>query len=464
MSAHRAAALLERALGQEAVRTSPAELAAYGQDSWPMSRLLARVGSHAWLPDIVVRARTVHDVREAVRIARECATPLVPWGLGSSVTGQPLALHGGIIIDLSGLTGDPVLQEMDGFVTVGAGLRGSDLENWLNARGRTLGHIPQSLTRSSVGGWLATRAAGQFSSRYGGIEDQVVGYQVVLPDGAVIELIQRPRSASGPDLRHLFLGSEGTLGIITQVTLKVLLRPEHQVVEAFSVPTIGVGLSVARELMQLGLRPHIVRLYDQDEAGRLPSAGTAGRAVLFLGHEGTRAVAEAEHGVAASVAARHDCVSLGPDPVNRWLRHRFDFSAVENRVARPGGYAETIEVANFWSRLEPMYDEMKQVLAPLADEVLAHFSHVYPVGSSVYFILAGQASDDHAALARLSAIWPAAMETVIRHKGELSHHHGAGIARLPFIRDSLGSSHDVLARLKRALDPDGMLNPGKLAL
>jgi alkyldihydroxyacetonephosphate synthase len=154
--------------------------------------------------------------------------------------------------------------------------------------------------------------------------------------------------------------------------------------------------------------------------------------------------------------------SLGAEPVEAWMARRFDFSTIERSLAAPGGYAETIEVANLWSRLEPMYHDLRRELAPLARETLGHFSHVYDQGSSLYLILLGRAEDDETALSRLEEIWARAMKVVVAHHGEVSHHHGGGLARQPWAVQSLGSGYEVLRRIKDALDPGHLLNPGKL--
>lgn len=450
----------------DTVTTDALDLDRHATDAWAVAVISAQLGKLEHRPEVVVRAVTEGQVVAVTAVATAHRVPLTAWGLGSSVTGQPLPLGGGITLDLSGLVGDPELDETDRIVTAPAGVRGGDLETWLNERGYTLNHFPQSLLRSSIGGWLATRATGQFSSRYGGIENLVCGYRVVLADGTVCDLRQRPRAAMGPDLRSIFLGSEGTLGLITEVSLRVFALPEHRAVGAYAMPDLRAALDVLRELYQQGVRPFLVRLYDQQEASHvLAGSGTDfPPALLLVGSEGVPAVANAEF---AHIEARLEtagAASLGADPVHRWLDKRFDFSAVENLLAEPGGYAETIEVANLWSRLGPMYDDLVRELAPLADEVLGHFSHVYDQGASLYVILRGHAADDAEALNRLEQIWACAMRVVIAHDGELSHHHGGGLARRPWVRQSLGSGFTVLERIKAALDPHGVLNPGKLDL
>ncbi|MFB9832014.1 FAD-binding oxidoreductase [Actinoallomurus acaciae] len=455
---------LRRAVGTEAVRTDATELDARSHDTWPVATVWAKLGRHPHRPDVVVRADSVETVVATVRTASEHRTPVTPWGLGSSVTGQPLPVRGGIVLDLSGLVGEPSLSEIDHTVTAPAGVRGSDLESWLDRRGYTLNHSPQSLARSTVGGWLATRATGQFSSRYGGIEDLVVGYQVVLADGTVAQVEQRPRAAMGPDLRAVFLGSEGTLGIITAVTLKIFSRSPHRSLEAFTLPSVTAGLTVMRTIGQTGLRPALVRFYDAAEARHAVPEGPHGSPVLFLGHEGIGDVARAEHAASAEVVLSAGGVSLGAEPVDAWMARRYDFSSIESRLAEPGGYAETIEVANLWSRLEPMYHDLRRELTPLAEETLGHFSHIYDQGSSLYLILLGRAGDDRTALSRLEEIWARAMKVVVAHHGEVSHHHGGGLARQPWVAQSLGGGHEILRRIKDALDPGHLLNPGKLGL
>src|SRR4051812_37984448 len=253
MSADAVIEKLRRSFGPDALLTDDADRDARSHDTWPVATVWAKLGRHPYRPDAIVRAASVADVIEVLRIGAQTRTPVTAWGLGSSVTGQPLPVAGGIVLDLAGLVSEPELDLIDRTVTVPAGVRGSDLESWLNARGLTLNHSPQSLGRSTVGGWIATRATGQFSSRYGGIEHLVTGYQVVLADGTVADLGQRPRAAMGPDLKQLFIGSEGTLCVVTRVTLKVFAVPEHRILEAFTLPDVAAGLEVMRTISQSGL-------------------------------------------------------------------------------------------------------------------------------------------------------------------------------------------------------------------
>lgn len=453
---------LRAALGERVVLTDADTLDASSHDTWPFSTKLAMLGRHEHRADVVVRPTDPADIPTVLAVAARHGVPVTPRGLGSSVTGQPLPVRGGVVLDLSGLPRRWEIDPVDMTVTVTAGVNGGELEDDLAARGWTLGHSPQSLHRSSVGGWLATLATGQFSSRYGGIEDLVVEYSVVLATGQSVRLAGAPRAAMGPDLRRLFLGSEGTLGIVTEVVMKIFPLPEAELLQAFSVPTVKAGLEVLRAQAAAGLRPFLLRLYDPDEA---PHAvpGTAGP-VLFVGSRGLPTMAEAEMGVLHELAALQGAAPLGPEPVQRWLARRFDFATVENRLEIPGGYAETIEIAHTWRHIGCTYQAMKAALAPLADEVLVHFSHVYDQGTSMYLILFGQAADDEAAVHRLREIWATAMRVALDSGAVLSHHHGGGLARSPYAREALGDAHLVLRRIKDALDPGHLLNPGKLGL
>ena len=338
------------------------------------------------------------------------------------------------------------------------------LEHALNERGFTLNHSPQSLDRSSVGGWVSTLATGQFSSRYGGIEELALALTVVLPDGQVIETPLAPRAAVGPDLRHLFLGAEGTLGVVTEVVLKIFPIAEHRIFQTLSFPSVASGLSAMQRMMQRGLRPFLVRFYDTDEARHAMKDPDFSSPVMFLGFEGIKAVAEAEYSAGLAICTEAGGQPLGPDAALAWMERRFDFSAIENLLAEPGGLAETIEIAHFWDGLFATYQALKTALAPYAGQVLGHFSHVYPQGGSLYIILLGRAADDAAAEARIREIWDVSMKICLEQGAAISHHHGVGLARLPYIRAQLGSAMVVLQQVKTALDPAGVMNPGKLGL
>jgi len=451
-------------LGRDQVITDADSLARTSHDTWAVSTKWDRLARHPYSADVIVRVRTATDVAQVLDVARRHGVPVTVRAMGSSVTGQPLPVDRGIVLEVGALAGARTIDVVDMTVTVPAGYPGGQLEDELNAEGWTLGHSPQSLYRSSVGGWVATLATGQFSSFYGGIEDLICGYEVVLATGEKVSLKASPRAAMGPDLRRVFVGSEGTLGVITAVTLKIFPIPETRLFDTVTFPSVVAGLGFMRKQVSLGMRPFLLRLYDVEEARHAMQDTSFDSVVVFLGTQGPVDTAKFELTQLRALATDFGGITLGPAGAQAWMGRRFDFSMIETRLATSGGFAETIEVAHTWRGIEALHKDLTAAMAPLADEVLTHFSHVYTQGTSMYVILLGQVSDDTAALAQLEQIWSTAMKVCLAHGAELSHHHGGGLARSAYAQQSLGSAHLVLRRIKTALDPDGTLNPGKLGL
>jgi alkyldihydroxyacetonephosphate synthase len=455
---------LEAIVGRANVLADAESLDRHSYDAWPVAAKWKGQGKLPYRPQVVVRPASPQQVSQVLHWASQQRVPVTPWGLGSSVTGAPLALHGGISLDLAGMNRILALDEANLLVKVQAGKLGSELEQDLNQRGYTLNHSPQSLDRSTVGGWVSTRATGQFSSRWGGIEDLALALTVVLPGGEIVETLQAPRGAVGPDLRQVFIGAEGTLGVVVEVTLKIFPLPERRIFQTLAFAGIEAGLDAMRGMMRAGLRPFLLRFYDPDEARHAMQNPHFTGCAMFLGCEGLAGVAQAEYQACLELCAALGGQALGPEPALAWMERRFDFSTVENRLALPGGLAETIEVAHFWDGILDTYQALKTGLAPYAGEVLGHFSHAYPQGTSLYVILLGQAADDAQAEARLLQVWQTAMQIALEKGAVISHHHGIGIARMAYLRPELGSAMQVLERIKQALDPAGIMNPGKLGL
>ncbi len=452
---------------QELWSLEPEELTRYSRDAWPVVIKMGQTGQLPYLPQVVFHPRFPQEVIDVLKWANQQRVPVTPWGAGSGVVGAALPTEGGILLDLSRLNKILVLDETNLLVKVQAGMMGHHLEAELNSRGFTLNHSPQSLDRSTVGGWIATRACGQFSSRWGAIEDFALALTVALANGEVISTCLAPRAAIGPDIKSFFIGSEGTLGVVLDVTLKIFPLAETRLLETISFPSAESGLTAMRRIMQSGLRPFLLRFYDVDESPfvvRWSGVKTPANANLFLlGCEGLAEMAEIEYRAAMRILQSERGERLGPEIAQGWMDHRFDFSGVENRLAQPGGVAETIEVASLWDRIPETYRALKENLSPFAEHVLGHFSHAYLQGVSLYIILLGEVEDAKAAESRLREIWDVAMHTSMEHGATISHHHGIGLARQQYLRQQLGSSYMVLEKLKRALDPEGILNPGKLA-
>jgi alkyldihydroxyacetonephosphate synthase len=461
-SSHRTALVAQ--LGAEAVRWDDASLTAHSRDSWCLSVLRALRGTLTARPLCVVSPDRVEQIASVLAYANQQRLAVVPFGAGSGVCGAVQPAEGAIVIDLRRMNRILDLNETALSVRVQAGMMGNAFEAALNAAGYSMGHFPQSIDLSTVGGWVATRAAGQYSTRYGCIEDMLLALEAVLPDGRVLRTRVGPRSATGPDLRQLFLGSEGTLGVVTELTARIFPRPESSVAQAFSVQSMHDGLEAIRLCMRAGWRPPVVRLYDGIETARLFSAVSTGdNCALLLLSEGPPALTTVESAACAAICSAHGGQALGAEPVKHWLVERNQVPGFEPFLER-GLVLDTIEVATTWDHIHDLYREVIAALQQVEGIIVAsgHSSHSYAQGTNIYFTFVARPNDPERAEATYLACWEQAMEATLRCHGTISHHHGIGRLRLPWMEREMGTGLAVLRSIKHALDPNGIMNPGVL--
>jgi alkyldihydroxyacetonephosphate synthase len=316
---------------------------------------------------------------------------------------------------------------------------------------------------STVGGWLACRSAGQFSTRYGKIEDMVVGLDVVLADGRAVTTGGHPRQATGPDLTQLIVGSEGTLGVITGARLRLRPRPTAQARSAWGVASFAAGLELLRRLARRGARPAALRLHDAAEADGHFHTG-ADLSVVLAYDEGEPLEVAAIAALVAEEAVAQGASRLGDELVDHWFERRNDVGALAPLIAR-GLVVDTLEVSGRWSVLPAVHQETTAAIGSVPGTLLAtaHQSHSYPDGGCLYFTFVGQ-PDEGGTDAYHRAVWDAAHHAALGAGGSLSHHHGVGLSRARFLASALGPAYDVLVAVKSTLDPRGILNPGKLGL
>ena len=445
---------LEKIVGAAAVDERPV------RDLWPLGIMDERAGNTA--PKVLlVRPAGRDQVASVLRWATANKVAVTPVGGATGVCGAVSPQAGEIAIDMSAFDRVFEIDETNLVCRCEAGVNGYALEQQLNARGLTLGHYPSSLPGTTVGGLVATRSSGQESSRYGSIEDMVLGLAVVLPDGTYAAPRPGPRSAAGPALHQLFVGAEGGLGIVLDAVLRVHRLPEATLGRGYALADVRAGLECMRLVMQSGIRPLVMRLYDPEDSAFNGYELGAGECALVVATAGSRKVAEAEAAEVKRLAG--EARGLGEQPWERWLAHRFDLSAERMRafLAPAGAYLDTIELAAPWTVLPELHARVKAAIG-VGGLALCHFSHAYEQGCCAYFSFAGAAGTEDEARATYGRAWEGAMTSALELGATITHHHGVGQARARWVGDEMGGWMRVWRAVKEGLDPEGTMNPRAL--
>ena len=523
--ARTASAEIARVVGDDRVSERTSDRAAYSRDLWPRDLLGVREGLLPPGPEIVAWPGSVEEVSRLLVLAKKRGLTVVPYGGGAGVCGAARIVppsedgaavaKGTLLLDLKRLRKIRLLDGGARLAEIESGIVGEVMERALNHRGFTLGHFPSSIYCSTLGGFIAARSAGQLSSRYGKIEDMVVGLEAVLPDGEVVRL-DEGMLARGPELSQLLIGSEGTLGVCTAATLRVHPLAETQILRAWSFHGVEAGLEAVRAMLQAGLRPAVVRLYDELDTmlalsggsrsrklappglaallspkalagevfGFFPSvgkealalllkqpkvlnrvAGVVGeRCLLVLMFEGPKEGTAIEAAEAERLLRALGGRDLGAAPAERWKQKRYAVSYRQSKVFAAGAFNDTAEVAATWEALPRLYRDVKAAIARHAF-VMAHFSHAYPEGCSIYFTFVGYGRNAAESRRVYDAVWADLLAATHEAGGTISHHHGVGLSKARFLPDELGAGGmEALRLVKHALDPDERFNPGKLGL
>src|SRR5665213_2718334 len=430
------------------------------RDHWPLGLMEERAGVER--PKVLVaRPQGREQVIAILRWAVANGVAVTPMGGGTGVCGALAPRAGELVLDMAGFDRILDLDETNLICRCESGVNGLVLEKHLNERGLTLGHFPSSLPGTTIGGLLATRSSGQESSRYGNIEDLVLGLAVVLPAGTFAAPRPGPRSAVGPALHQLWLGSEGGLGVILGAVLRVHRLPELVVGRGYAFTDVAAGLEAMRQVMQSGMRPLVMRLYDQEDAAfggfDVPNDGC----LLVIANAGLAAVATAEANAVKHIAA--GAADLGEEPWHRWENHRFSLSAdrLKALLDPPGAYLDTIELAAPWTVLPKLHAQVKSAIA-VGGLALCHFSHAYEQGCCAYFSFGGSADTEAEARAAYGRAWEGAMTAALGLGATISHHHGTGQARARWVADEMGGWMRVWRAVKEGIDPTRTLNPRAL--
>jgi alkyldihydroxyacetonephosphate synthase len=427
------------------------------RDMWPLGIMDERGGDRA--PDVLVaHPRDRVQVAALLRWATANHVVMTPMGGGTGVCGALGPAAGEVILDMSGFDRVLDIDEVNLTCTCEAGVNGYALEHRLNAKGLTLGHFPSSLPGTTVGGLIATRSSGQESSRYGSIEDMVQSLAVVLPDGTFGAPRPGPRSAVGPALHELFLGAEGALGVVVGAVLRVHRLPEAIVGRGYAFRDLPAGLECMRAVMQSGIRPLVMRLYDAEDAAFNGFDLGEAECALVVANAGLKEVAEAEARAVEKLAGK--ARPLGEEPWERWQRHRFDLSAerLKTFLEPAGAYLDTIELAARWTVLPELHKRVKSAIA-VGGLALCHFSHAYEQGCCAYFTFGGSADGEPEARAAYLRAWEGAMNAASDLGTTISHHHGVGQARARWVAGEMGGWMRVWRAVREGLDPEGIMNP-----
>ncbi|TGN19694.1 FAD-binding oxidoreductase [Leptospira idonii] len=441
----------------------------------------ARFGTVNDTVDVVLTPKTEKEVEQIVTLANQLKIPIIPFGAGSSVTKALQAPNGGISIDLSLMDKVIEFNAIDGTVTTQAGIYGPALEAFLNEKGYTCGHFPQSFEFSTVGGWIAAKGAGQASTGYGKMEDILLAVTAITPNGK-IESKPYPAAAIGPDLFRLFLGSEGSFGVITSATLKIRkFKPENSTKGSFIFKNFESAVETMREVMQGGFgKPHFFRIQDPEETDiSFKMSGLQGgkedKFLSFIGYkanerslmhvivDGDPDYSKFVFNKIKKIAKRRGAFSTGKSPVEKWLHQRYSSAYLRDYLMDEGVRIDTIETAVTWSELYALWSNTRSYVKSFPNtSCMVHISHAYETGANLYFIFISP-MDTKNELDSFAKFHKGLIDTIHQNGGSLSHHHGIGRLLSPWMKSELGENGlQLLSAIKKSFDPKGIMNPGGL--
>ncbi len=463
--------VLARRLPDGAVAADAQILRERAIDCWALALLRRTRGDELPRPAAVVFPASTEEVAVVMGWAAETGTAVIPRGAGSGVCGGAEAKAGSVVLDLSRMNQVTGVDLVSRVVHVQAGVGGGQLEDVLAGHGLTVGHYPQSIGMSTVGGWIATSSAGQASTGFGAIEDVLLGLTAVLPQGEILRCRPVPRSAAGPDLRRFLVGSEGAFAVVTEATLACRARPASWEWVVFGFPSFAALADGLREAVRAETGAAVVRGYDEADAQlSFGALGHSGGCVGMLGFPaGLAGLADRKRLTVEVLRQAGASGELGSSYGGHWWEHRNDAVGTYIQIMGPerafgrGVVVDTMEVAGLWSAVPRLYQSIRAALAAHTEAVACHLSHVYPSGSSLYFTFLVKGTDDHDAEARYLAAWDQAVRSCAAAGGTITHHHGVGRLKSRFLAAELGQTGvDVLTRIKAVLDPGGIMNPGVL--
>lgn len=455
-------------VGSENISTDEFTLICYSRDAWPLKLLEVKIGIMSPRPNAVVWPRSTGEVSKVMRLANMHKIPIIPYGGGAGVSGGIVVdpRRGGVILDLKKMDKILSVDTESMTVTIQPGILGYTLEEYLNKKGLSTCHLPSSDYTSTIGGFLASRSAGALSSKYGKIEDMCEEIEVVLPAGEIARTKKVPRAASGPDFKQLFIGSEGTLGVITEATLRIWPLPEVRRFDSYLFKDLPSAISAVREFFRHRIFCSILRLYDDVDARMSYGLSDIPKdaALLIVAWDGDKDTVDLEQKKCNEISARFGGKVMGEKYALAWFDERHKIYYPSRTYEQSNMLADTIDVSANYDKLMELYNSCKAAIGKYKGlNVMAHFSHFYPEGGSIYMIFVMLGYKGQEAIDRYKTAWKEGLDAALKI-GSISHHHGAGLLKSRWIRNELGTMFPVLENIKKLLDPNDICNPGKLGL
>ncbi len=458
---------IKKIIPDEAVSVDIIDRLAVAHGAFNVEYKWIQSGKYPYIPDVVIWPETTEQVSEILKIANKYKTVVIPYGGGSGAVMGSVFYNGGICIDMKKFT-KLVFNEKGMSVSAGAGWNIAQLEDELNRMGFTMGHFPQSMYSATIAGSVVTNAIGTFSTKYGKFDDMLIALEAVLPTGEIMYTKDSPKASTGINLNHLFLGSEGAYGICTEVTVKIWPKPEAREYSVYTFKTTHDGFEAIRRIMATSLSTlAVVRLYDEFESVFTINKFNfeKGYALLYLGFEGREDQIEVDINISDQCCLKEGGIYKGDEAAKHWERERFDTSYGLDTTHLYNGAAESLEVSASWDKLENVWLAMRNALAPYAQLIHVHFSHVYHTGGNLYCIIhtiRGENPKD-AEKIFLECVRKA-LDACVIAGGSVSHHHGIGTLKSKWMLAEHNNGFEVMKKIKKVLDPNNIMNPPVLGL
>ena len=460
---------LEDAVGEDNVSVCKGQKLAYGTDYFWLARMIVDKGGEPALPDYVVRPGSAEEVSKVLKIANYYKLPVQTWGGGSGSQGGALPMAGGIILDIKRMNKLLDIDTVSGTITCETGMIFQTLEWYANEKGFSVMHIPSCLTCCTVGGALAHNGIGILSTKYGKIDDQCLSLEVVLPNGDIINTLPVPKHSSGPNLMGLFLGSEGTLGVMTKVRFKMVRQPQVRRHHAFLFSDYSTGYSACREIVQT-VKPSLMRLFDEAETVSIIKnvIGFEKKgSFMNLSVEGIEKLVACEEEIILGICEKYGAEYLGTEYGEKWFENRITFFYPGYIMNNPQMFG-TLDTCATFDNIEKIYHAMKKAVEESFDGVrfISHSSHWYEWGAMNYsrFIIDNPPEDPQECVRLHNRIWNAGVRAALENGGVINDHHGVGLKLGRLMKEAYGPGMQVLEGIKKALDPNGIMNPYKMGL